>query len=116
MIDGQIIAEEPARTLALGKAWQPTFEAKEFDEAAAVSLLQSIGNIGEYSCDLQSPDFFSFSGQQWDDRRPLLARTLFLLLDGAQQEILAFLACNQWILFWGLVACHQMVVILLPAQ
>ena len=60
IIDGQIIAEEPARTLALGKAWQPTFEATDFDETEALSFLQSVGNIGEYSSDLQGPDYFSF--------------------------------------------------------
>ena len=62
LIDGQVIAEEPARTLALGKAWQPTFEAKDFDETAAISFLQSIGNSGEYSCDMQGPDFSPFQG------------------------------------------------------
>ena len=59
-MDGTVVAKEPARTLALGKAWQPTFSAKEFDEEEAVGYLQSLGNFGEYSGNLLGPDYFSF--------------------------------------------------------
>ena len=45
-----------------GRAWQPTFKEKEFDEGAAIAYLQTLGNIGEYSSNLQGPDYFSFYG------------------------------------------------------
>ena len=61
--NGDIISEEPARTLALGSAWQPIFQAKDVDEQIGKSgdeFLTSLRNFGEYSPNLQGPDYFSF--------------------------------------------------------
>ena len=64
--DGVVISEEPAKTLALGAAWQPTFSEKEFDELAASQYLQDLGNIGEYSNASKPPDFFHLQeGSTW---------------------------------------------------
>ena len=64
-IDGTVVADEPQKTLALGRAWQPTFKKKEFDEGAAIAYLQTLGNIGEYSSNLQGPDYFCFYSSQY---------------------------------------------------
>jgi hypothetical protein len=45
--EGEVITTEPAKTLALGAAWQPTFDVQDFDEQAATQYLQELGNIGE---------------------------------------------------------------------
>ena len=55
---GEVITTEPAKTLALGAAWQPTFAEQDFDEQAATQYLQELGNIGEYSDNSLAPDFF----------------------------------------------------------
>ena len=60
IIAGQAITSEPARTLALGEAWQPTFAEKDFDEQAATQYLEELGNISEYSSNSLAPDFFSY--------------------------------------------------------
>ena len=57
--EGEVITTEPAKTLALGAAWQPTFAEQDFDEQAATQYLQELGNIGEYSDNSLAPDFFS---------------------------------------------------------
>ena len=38
--------QEAQKTLALGTAWQATFDAKPFDEKQAKSLLDQVGDIG----------------------------------------------------------------------
>ena len=60
IFEGEVITSEPAKTLALGAAWQPTFDAQEFDEQAATQYLQELGNIGEYNDNSMAPDFFSY--------------------------------------------------------
>ena len=64
--DGVVVCEEPAKTLALGAAWQPTFSEKDFDENAAIQYLQELGNIREYSNASRPPDFFHLQeGSTW---------------------------------------------------
>ena len=58
--DGVVVSEEPAKTLALGAAWQPTFSEKDFDENAAIQYLQDLGNIGEHSNASMAPDIFTY--------------------------------------------------------
>ena len=58
--NGDIISEEPARTRALGSAWQPIFQAKDCDNKFAGEFPTSLGDFGEYSPNLQGPDYFSF--------------------------------------------------------
>jgi len=58
-VDGNIIRSEPELSLATGCAWQPTFNPKAFDEQAAETFLQSLGNIGEYS-QTPPPDFWVY--------------------------------------------------------
>ena len=60
IFEGEVIISEPAKTLALGAAWQPTFDAQKFDEQAATQYLQELGNIGEYSDNSMAPDLFSY--------------------------------------------------------
>ena len=95
-MDGTVVAEEPARTLALGKAWQRTFSAKDFNEEEAEKYLQSLGNFGEYSGNLT---IFLFSLLWGGVPLPPQVLTVLLWLGVLQLETLALCACR------GLIYC-----------
>ena len=60
IINDEVISEEPARTLALGSAWQNIFQAKAFDPVLASGFLTELGNFGEYSDNIHAPGYFNF--------------------------------------------------------
>ena len=47
-VNGEIITQEPQKTIALGDAWQPTFLPKSFDELQAKKFLDDGGQFGDY--------------------------------------------------------------------
>ena len=59
LVEEEIIRDEPDKTLHLGKEWQRTFNAKQFDEEKAQAILDEIGDIGEYTAP-HPPDIFTY--------------------------------------------------------
>ncbi len=55
----EIVREEPRRTLALGEAWQPTFNPKPFNEVQANTFLSKVGFIGSYG-NAVPPDIWTY--------------------------------------------------------
>ena len=60
-VHGHIVREEPERTVAMGTAWQPTFNPKPFDSEAAGIFLESIGYFGEYDSQTPPPDHWIYT-------------------------------------------------------
>ena len=58
-IGNTIVRNEPAKTLALGEAWQPTFSEKAFNEDEANRFLTNLGDIGCYE-HVQPPDYWTY--------------------------------------------------------
>ena len=57
MVGNQIISTEPEKTIALGNAWQPTFDSKAFDYDKAQTYLNKVCDFGEYSSNDIAPDY-----------------------------------------------------------
>ena len=49
---------ELEETIALGNAWQPTFDSKAFDYDKAQNYLNEVGDFGEYSSNDIAPDYW----------------------------------------------------------
>ena len=60
MVGNQIIITEPEKTIALGNAWQPTFESKASDYDKARTYLNKVGDFGEYSSHDIAPDYWIY--------------------------------------------------------
>jgi len=60
VVGNQIITIEPAKTIALGNAWQPTFDSKAFDHDKAQSYLNKVNDFGEYSSNDIAPDYWIY--------------------------------------------------------
>jgi len=60
VVGNQIITTEPAKTIALGNAWQPTFDSKAFDYDKAQSYLNKVDDFGEYSSNDIAPDYWIY--------------------------------------------------------
>ena len=60
-VHGDIIREEPERTIAMGAAWQPTFNPKPFDSEAAGRFLEHVGNFGEFDPQTPPPDHWVYT-------------------------------------------------------
>ena len=58
-IRGEIVKAEPAKSIALGKAWQTVFNEKSFCEERANTLLNDLGDIGGYE-GTRPPNFWDF--------------------------------------------------------
>ena len=67
-----IVSSEPQKTIALGTAWQPTFNNTTFNFDKAKTYFENFGDIGQY-CDKFAPSYLNF--------RMLLARDPALCLD-----------------------------------
>ena len=63
-IGEDIIRDEPDKWIALGNAWQHTFDAKPFDEGAASAYLETVGDICSYAKS-PPPDFWTSSEVVW---------------------------------------------------
>ena len=60
VVGNQIIISEPEKTIALGNAWQPTFESKAFDYDKAQNYLNKVCDFGEYSPNDIAPDYWIY--------------------------------------------------------
>ncbi len=60
LVGNQIITTEPEKTIALGNAWQPTFDSKAFDYDKAQNYLNEVGDFGEYSSNDIAPDYWIY--------------------------------------------------------
>ena len=63
-VDGRIIRQEPELSIAMGRAWQPTFSPKEFCQDDAERYLAETGNFGEYS-ETPPPDEWTVGETIW---------------------------------------------------
>ena len=59
IVSGNRIFAEPQKTMALGKAWQSTFNAKPFQPELSKLYLDDLGDIGSYS-HIAPPDYWLF--------------------------------------------------------
>ena len=57
IVSGNRIFTEQPKTVASGKAWQPTFDAKDFHPEMSQQYLDELGNFGPYTC-IDAPDYW----------------------------------------------------------
>ena len=58
-VNEEIITQEPRKTLELGKAWQPTFDANPLPHLEAQPFLTSLGDFGNYE-NVPEPDIYTY--------------------------------------------------------
>ena len=60
MVGNQIFSSGPEKTIALGNAWQPTFDSNAFDYDVARTSLNKVGDFGEYSSNDIAHDYWIY--------------------------------------------------------
>ena len=59
VVASMIISTQTQKTIALGTAWQPSFNCKAFDSKRAKMYWDNLGDIGEYE-DEFAPSYWNF--------------------------------------------------------
>ena len=94
VVGNQIIITEPEKTVALGNAWQPTFESKAFDYDKGQNELNKVSDVCEYSSNDIAPDYWIYKeakGQALNQ-----AQMLFPTQPGKHVERWAFRHFYMW--------------------
>jgi len=59
-VDANIVRQEPEKSIAMGEAWQPTYNLKKLNEQEADTFLEHLGDIGCFSENTEPPELYNY--------------------------------------------------------